>query len=146
MTLAAARPLESAPFAYRTGPWQQLGAAPHKPGHAGVCRELFMRVARTLPVRVTLPDGSVTGSRDACHPMLWIHRDAFFHRVGSDGLIGFGESYMAGDWDAEDLGEALRPFAARVESLVPPWMQKLRRFYVRRQPTHDVNSRTGPRP
>ncbi len=74
-----------------------------------------------------------------------MHRDDFFHRVGNDGLIGFGESYMAGDWDADDLGDALRPLCARIDSLVPPWMQRLRRFYVRRQPPHEDNSRAGAR-
>ena len=81
--------------------------APRKRVHAAICRALFMRIARGLPVRVELPDGSVTAVADGDDPVMRIHRDAFFHRVGSDGLIGFGESYMAGDWDADDLGAAL---------------------------------------
>ncbi len=41
-----------------------------------------------------------------------LHRPAqFFRRLGHDGLIGFGESYMAGDWDADDV--ARRPHAVR---------------------------------
>jgi len=33
-----------------------------------------------------------------------IHRPReFFRRFGASGLIGFGESYMAGDWDSTDL-------------------------------------------
>jgi cyclopropane-fatty-acyl-phospholipid synthase len=133
------------PREHRSGPWRRLPPAPRKPVHAAICRALFMRVARNLAVRVVLPDERVIGSRNAADPVLRVHRDEFFHRVGSDGLIGFGESYMAGDWDADDLGAALMPFAARVESLVPPWMQKLRRFYVRPQPAHEDNSRDGAR-
>ena len=126
---------------YRPGPWRTLPPAPNTPVHAAICRALFERVARNLPVRVELPNGRHCGSHSAADPLLRVHRDAFFHRVGADGLVGFGEAYMAGDWDAEDLGAALRPFAARVESLVPAWMQKLRRFYVRRQPDHEENTR-----
>ncbi len=36
-----------------------------------------------------------------------IARDAFFHRLAAAGKIGFGEAYMAGDWAADDLAEAL---------------------------------------
>ncbi|MET0629208.1 MAG: cyclopropane-fatty-acyl-phospholipid synthase family protein [Acidimicrobiia bacterium] len=130
---------------YLPGPWRELPVAPDQPVHAAVTRALLLRVARHLPVRVELPDGRVVGSTDPADPVVRIHRDAFFHRVGRDGLIGFGESYMVGDWDADDLGAALRPFAARIEVLVPPWMQRLRRFYVRRQPSDDINTRAGAR-
>jgi cyclopropane-fatty-acyl-phospholipid synthase len=130
---------------YRPGPWRTLPPVPDKPVHAAICRALFRRVARNLPVRVELPNGGRCGSVRPGDPLLRINRDAFFHRVGADGLVGFGESYMAGDWDSDDLGAALRPFAARVESLVPAWMQKLRHLYVRRQPRDEENTRTGAR-
>lgn len=138
---AAAGPARAA----RDGPWRDLGRAPRAPVHAAICRALFLRVAHGLPVRVVLPDGKLIGSRDPAHPRLRIHRDDFFARVGRDGLIGFGESYMAGDWDADDLGDALRPFAARVETLVPAWMQRLRHLYVRHQPSDEANTRHGAR-
>ena len=41
-----------------------------------------------------------------------IRPDDFYRRLAAGGLIGFGESYMAGDWDADDLAGAadrLRP-------------------------------------
>ena len=50
----------------------------------------------------------------------------FFRRVGAAGLIGFGESYMAGDWDSADLTGLLTVFAAHAGDLVPPWLQRLR--------------------
>ena len=39
--------------------------------------------------------------------------------------VGFGESYVAGDWRpgaGTDLGEVLAVFAERLSSLVPPWL------------------------
>ena len=50
-----------------------------------------------------LPDGTVGGAGGNDAPVMTLRRpDAFFRRLGADGLIGFGESYMAGDWDADD--------------------------------------------
>ena len=40
--------------------------------------------------------------------------EAFAARLGDGGLIGLGESYMAGDWDADDLAAVMEVFAARV--------------------------------
>ena len=42
------------------------------------------------------------------------------------GLIGFGEAYMAGDWDADDLPGVLTVFAGQMATLVPPPLQRLR--------------------
>ncbi len=50
-----------------------------------------------------------------------MHRPGeFFRRFGASGLIGFGESYMAGDWDSADLTGLLTVFAAHADDLVPP--------------------------
>ena len=69
---------------------------------AAVARLLFARVAARLPLRVPLPAGeSWSGRRRQRCAVLTMHRPAaFYQRVGAAGLIGFGESYMAGDWDA----------------------------------------------
>ena len=48
---------------------------------------------------------------------------AFFRRFGASGLIGFGESYLAGDWDCADLTGLLTVFAAHAADLIPPWLQ-----------------------
>jgi len=56
----------------------------------------------------------------------------FFRRVGASGLIGFGESYMAGDWDSEDLTGLLTVFAAHVGDLVPTWQQRLSQLTLAR--------------
>lgn len=119
---------------YRPGPWRLVPPVPYRPLHAAVARRLLTRVAAQLPVRVVLPDGEVVGTAPDGPATLHIHDHAFFHRVGADALVGFGESFMAGEWDAEDPAAALTPFAARMGTLVPAWLQRLRRWYVRYQP------------
>ena len=48
-------------------------------------------------------------------PLMTIHRpEEFFARVGRDGLIGFGEAYLTGAWDAEDLGGFLTVLSAEM--------------------------------
>ena len=62
-----------------------------------------------------------------------MHRpDEFFARLGRDGLIGFGEAYLTGAWDAEDLGGFLTVLAAELPTLVPAPLQRLRAAVVRR--------------
>jgi cyclopropane-fatty-acyl-phospholipid synthase len=135
-----------APLDPPRGPWQELGPAPHHtPIHTAIARTLFRRVVPTLAVRVELPDGRVVGGGGPDAPLMHVRRDDFFRRVGAHGLIGFGEAYMAGDWDADDPGAVLAPFAARLATLVPAWMQRMRRFYVRHQPTRERNTKDGAR-
>ncbi|MFE0150216.1 class I SAM-dependent methyltransferase [Nonomuraea sp. NPDC059007] len=87
---------------------------------AQVARQLFLHVARRM-------GPALAGFR--------LHRpDEFFRRVGADGLIGFGESYTAGDWDAADLVGVLTALAGEVDTLVPPSLQRLRRLALPRVP------------
>ena len=61
-----------------------------------------------------------------------LHRPReFFRRFGASGLIGFGESYLAGDWDCADLTGLLTVFAGHVGDLIPPWLQRMRTPAVR---------------
>ena len=69
----------------------------------------------------------------------------FFRRLGASGLIGFGESYMAGDWDSPDLTGVLTVFAAHAGELVPPGLKRLRRLGVRRHPASDDPTPDGAR-
>jgi cyclopropane-fatty-acyl-phospholipid synthase len=135
-----------APLDAPRGPWQDLRPAPlHTPVHTAIARTLFRRVVPTLDLRVQLPDGRIVGGGGAEAPLMRVRSDDFFRRLGANGLIGFGEAFMAGDWDADDPGAVLAPFAARMASLVPAWMQQLRRFYVRHQPTRERNTKEGAR-
>ncbi len=75
-----------------------------------------------------------------------LHRpDTFFRRFGASGLIGFGESYLAGDWDCADLTGLLTVLASHVTDLVPPWLQRMRALAVRRPPSADRQTREGAR-
>jgi len=145
MTSANAR--STAPsFGSPRGPWHDLGPAPlHQPVHTAIARTLFHRVVPSLDVRVVLPDGRMIGGGGPSAPLMRVRSNDFFRRLGRHGLIGFGEAFMAGDWDADDPAAVLTPFAARMDKLVPAWMQRLRHFYVRHQPSSERNTKTGAR-
>jgi cyclopropane-fatty-acyl-phospholipid synthase len=145
MSAAAFEQYEHYDHRPQLGPWTDLQRAPVRPVHAAIARALFLRVIPHLAVRVQLPDGRVVGGGGPDAPLMRVRRDAFFQRTGSGGLIGFGEAYMAGDWDADDPAAVLAPFAARMSSLVPAWMQRLRHFYVHHQPAREQNTRAGAR-
>ena len=124
--------------------WPAMAAPRPAPLRAAIARTLLGRVARRTGLTVALPDGSRLGP--AGGPVLAVREpDAFFTRLGRSGNIGFGEAYMAGDWDAPDLVAVLEPIARNVASLVPPQLQRLRRFYDPRMPTAEDNNRRGAR-
>ncbi|HZV25063.1 MAG TPA: cyclopropane-fatty-acyl-phospholipid synthase family protein [Acidothermaceae bacterium] len=132
------------------GPWTQLPAVPHAPIHAAIARRIFMRAAARLGVTVQLPDGRLLvkppriDADATATPVMRLHRPAqFFRRLGHDGLIGLGESYMAGDWDADDVASVLTPFARRMAGLVPGVLQRARRWYDARQPASEHNDLRG---
>jgi len=128
------------------GRWPDVAAVPHNAVRGAVARALFVRTVERLPVRVTGPGGVAYGAGDNGSPVLTLHRPAdFYHRIGAAGLIGFGESYMAGDWDCDDLAGLLTAFASEVDRLVPRPLQTLRRFYVRRAPAADDASERNAR-
>ena len=118
------------------------GSAPR----AEIARLLFGAATARLPIRVRLSDGRQLGAGRADAPLMTVHNPAaFFTRLGAGGLIGFGESYMAGDWDCEDLTGLLTVFAAHVGDLVPTPFQRLRTMAVRRLPPADDQTKAGAR-
>lgn len=120
--------------------WSALSAIPTGPRarvSAAVARRLFFRSAERL---------GITVSTDGSPADLVLHRpEEFFARVGSHGLIGFGESYMTGAWDSADLGGTLTTMCTEVDRLVPAWMQRLRAAYVTRPPRTERNSKRNTR-
>lgn len=118
---------------------------------------LFRHIARRLaaqgtPLCIEMPDGSVLGDvadpppyAPAAPRMVLRDPDAFARRVGADGLIGFGEAYMAGDWTSPDLAAMLTVLAGRMTDLVPPRLQFLRRAFVRHRPTGERNTAANAR-
>ncbi|GED99839.1 cyclopropane-fatty-acyl-phospholipid synthase [Gordonia spumicola] len=102
-------------------------------------RVLFRRTARAA--QVTVDDGSTRSEAGGGGPtMTLVDPDAMFRRLGSSGLIGLGEAYMAGEWTADDLVGVLVPFAERVGTLVPPALQRLRRLVLPSQPPEEENT------
>lgn len=141
------RPLESAAVA---GPdphrWGRLGSPPVSASRARIAEILFRHAVRSLNVRISLPDGTRLGRGGTDTPEMIVHRPrAFFHRIGVDAKIGFGEAYMVGDWSSAAPAEVLTPFAERMATLVPPALQRFRRWVDRGQPAGERNTVDGAR-
>ncbi|MBV2354894.1 cyclopropane-fatty-acyl-phospholipid synthase family protein [Streptomyces sp. J2-1] len=124
--------------------WPDIAATPKaswpvRTVAAGIVRGALKR----LPLNVRFPDGTSLGLGG---PLVEVHDpDAFHARIGSTGLIGFGESYMAGEWDAPDLTGALTVLAANAAHLVPARLQRLRGLWAQRQPGAQRNTPDGAR-
>lgn len=103
--------------------------------------------ARALPLTgVHVHTGPDAPPQDGPAPVLWLRDpDAFHARLAHDGLIGFGESYMAGEWDSPDLVALLTRLAEHYERLVPRALQPLRHVTLPRRPSSDRNTRSGAR-
>ena len=121
--------------------------APRASIRAAIARRLFEHRVARLELRVRWPDGRVTGGGGPDAPALRLVRpDAFFHRLGAHVKIGFGEAYQAGEWVAEsDLADVLGAFAARLEALVSPALQRLRRVIEPARPSAEENTVAGAR-
>ncbi|HEX3785368.1 MAG TPA: cyclopropane-fatty-acyl-phospholipid synthase family protein [Pseudonocardiaceae bacterium] len=155
MSVEEQRQTAPAPFLARSAgtasvatarPWADLHIVPNSPLRAFAAERLFRFVANKLPVRVAMPDGTRLGAGDSGSPLMRVIRPrAFFHRLGVDAKIGFGESYMAGDWTSNALADLLTPFAQRMAVLVPPPLQVLRQWVDARQPHTERNTVDGAR-
>ncbi|WP_319431396.1 class I SAM-dependent methyltransferase [Mycobacterium sp. RTGN5] len=124
--------------------WAGVARVPRGPFAAisgAVADRLLRRTVAALPLRLCYPDGSVVGAADPSLPSLILHQpDRLARRVGTSGLIGFGESYMAGEWDCADLAGALTVLATGIADFVPRGLQWLRPFLLSRQPRSAGNS------
>jgi cyclopropane-fatty-acyl-phospholipid synthase len=126
--------------------WPDVDRTPRGWLSATIADRLFRRAAARLPMRVVYPDGTVIGAADPTLPTMVVHRpEAMIRRVGRYGLIGFGESYMAGDWTSSDLAGVLTEFANRLAELIPPALQRFRPLAAVRQPRSQHNSRAQAR-
>lgn len=110
--------------------WPAVARIPSGPvatASAAIADRLLRRAAARLPLRLVYPDGTVVGAADPTLPTLLVHQpDAMARRIGRHGLIGFGESYMAGEWSSTDLTGALTVLATSVSDLVPRSLHWLR--------------------
>ncbi|GAA2089231.1 class I SAM-dependent methyltransferase [Aeromicrobium tamlense] len=98
---------------------------------AALARRLFDSAVERLDVSVRI-EGRTLG---AGGPLMTIHRpDEFFQRLGARPSTGFGESYMTGAWDADDLGAFLTVLASGIRTLVPRSLQVMRGAVMPRPP------------
>jgi cyclopropane-fatty-acyl-phospholipid synthase len=129
--------------------WDPVATRPRAPLRATIARMIFERAIQRVPVRVTYPDGRVLGGGSETSAELELVRPAaFFTRLGQDTKVGFGEAYMAGDWRPgpdSDLADLLTPFAARLTTLVPAPLRKLRAITDKRVPADQENTLDGSR-
>ena len=120
------------------GVWPGLQDPGEHRARMGVARWLVRGAVRRFPMRIVWPDGRVEGAGGPASPTLRLIRpDAFFTRLGRHGLIGFGEAWMVGDWDSDDLVGVLRVLTDQIEQLVPRPVRNLRCFYDRGQPSEE---------
>jgi cyclopropane-fatty-acyl-phospholipid synthase len=125
--------------------WPAVAKVPSGPfaaASAVIANRLLHRVAARLPLRFTYPDGTVIGAGDATSPTLVISQpDRLARRIGRHGLIGFGESYMAGEWESDALTEVLTVLATDMDNLVPSALQRLRPIVVASHPRSSTHNR-----
>ncbi|MFE3603937.1 class I SAM-dependent methyltransferase [Streptomyces sp. NPDC059096] len=124
--------------------WPDVAALPRASWlRTAVAERLVRHAFGRLPLRVRFDGGETIGLGG---PLMEIHDARAFHRrIGAGGLIGFGESYMAGEWDAPDLVGVLTVMAERLAELVPRPLQRLRGLWAPRQPTAQRNTPEGSR-
>jgi cyclopropane-fatty-acyl-phospholipid synthase len=141
VTLAPSRPPAAA--------WPGLDVVPsgvRAAVSARVARHLFEAAVSRLDVTVVVehPDGRQVLGRGG--PVMTVQRPReFFARIGRHQLIGFGEAYLTGAWDAEDLCGFLSVLAAELPQLVPSSLQRVRSMVVARPPRVHRNSQRNTR-
>jgi cyclopropane-fatty-acyl-phospholipid synthase len=110
--------------------WPEVFAVPAGPvaaASAVITDRLLRRAVAALPIRLVYPDGTVIGTGDATAPALVLNRpDRLVRRMGRHGLIGFGESYMAGEWESTDIVGLLTVLAPALNELVPSGLRWLK--------------------
>ncbi|MFJ6820922.1 class I SAM-dependent methyltransferase [Streptomyces niveus] len=142
----ASAPCSQAPpaFAVDARRWPDVARPPRAFWLRTAVAERVVRHALSrLALRVRLGDGETLGLGGPLMDVRDPH--AFFRRIGATGLIGFGESYMAGEWEADDLVAVLTVLAENAAVLVPAPLQRLRRVWALKRPDAQRNTPEGSR-
>jgi cyclopropane-fatty-acyl-phospholipid synthase len=141
VTLAPSRP--------PTAIWPGLDVAPsgiRASLSARIARRLFEAAVSRLDVTVVVEDPEGRQALGRGGPKMTVHRPReFFARIGRDQLIGFGEAYLTGAWESEDLAGFLTVLAAELPDLVSRKLQRLRGMVVARPPRMHRNSQRNTR-
>lgn len=92
--------------------WPAL-APPSGPGGQSpvLVAQALRRSARDLGVRIDYPDSSAAGDYDAPVRVVLREPEYFWARLADAGVVGLGESFMAGDWTTPDLCAAVAALA-----------------------------------
>lgn len=95
--------------------WPALAEPPGVGGQAGadVARAL-RRSAREIGLRIDYPDSSAAGDYDASARVVLAEPDRFWARLADGGVVGLGESFMAGEWTTTDLRAVI--------GVIAPWI------------------------
>jgi cyclopropane-fatty-acyl-phospholipid synthase len=121
---------QSTPTATDSDCWPEVTAVPSGPvaaASAVFADRLLRRAVAGLPLHVAYPDGTVIGAGDASSPTLTVNDpNRLARRMGRHGLVGFGESYMAGEWESTDLVGVLTIMAPVLNAVLPRGLRWLK--------------------
>jgi cyclopropane-fatty-acyl-phospholipid synthase len=121
-------------------------AGPRTAVSAYVAERLFRAGVSRLDVTVHIVGSKGVETIGMGGPVLTIRRPAeFFARLGRGVLIGFGEAYLTGAWEADDLAQVLSVMAAELPTLVPESLQRLRALAVKRPPRAEKSTASNAR-
>ncbi|MFN8123046.1 MAG: DUF1365 family protein [Thermoleophilia bacterium] len=116
---ATAAGTSAAPARQGLRPPPPAGRSPFTP----LIRALGMGLVLTRPtvgsLTTRLPDGTVRradSGRPGPAPTVTVHSKDLWRRFARRGMTGVGESYVAGDWDADDLPGAMEILLRRSEA------------------------------
>jgi cyclopropane-fatty-acyl-phospholipid synthase len=116
--------------------WPDVATLPAATVRAAAARLAFRHITRKLRLPVAWP-GTHAADLAGDAMMVLNHPADFFLRLGADGPTGFGEAYMAGDWDAPDLAGLLTALGTGYHQLVPAPLWILRPLLVPSRPAED---------
>jgi cyclopropane-fatty-acyl-phospholipid synthase len=158
------RRVPAAPPAADQARWPDVATVPAVRVRAVAARLALAYAARRVRLQVAAPaaadqggpapgpaehrqaDDRAVGQGQPRSGGLLIRRPAdFYRRLGGDGPMGFGEAYMAGDWDAEDLAGLLTTIGSGYHDLVPAPLRPLRSLLMRRRPAAEDQTISGSR-
>lgn len=121
-----------------THTWPDIAAVPHglrARTAAPITMALLRRAAARAEVSIEIASGAT--EHNGRPEMLIADPEGFARRVGTYGLIGLGESYMAGEWDSPDLVGVLTRLARVLATAVPAPLQRLRALHLASIPDDD---------
>lgn len=126
--------------------WPDVARVPHRPLLAPATAWLTQRALARTSIQTELSEQKPSPGRHSSAPLLQVHRpEHLYHRLAHSGLVGFGEAYLAGDWDSPDLVGLLTQLARDYDRLRPHAARWIRGSRVPRSVGFGVESRAKAR-